>query len=154
MKRRLTGYLLLGFCLLGLAAAMASIDTRPLERHIRRLEGQIHPLGSHSFVLHYPGGAVKERYTVTRDSWSDHLYAEDGTPIEEWTLHRKGQFVYEAWYARHKSKERLLEDDRTVSYTSFYRNGQKWEQYTENREKGETSYYVYDEDGHLLNTDI
>jgi len=31
----------------------------------------------------------------------------------------------------------------------FYKNGQKWEQYTFNKEKKLKSYYVYDKDGKL-----
>ncbi|MHB2017501.1 MAG: hypothetical protein ACYCW6_11195 [Candidatus Xenobia bacterium] len=137
------------------AAAIAGPSPGPLERHIHNLERQIEAehaaLGNHPFVHKNASGRVSEAYVVTPQSYSYTRYGSNGVPLSQWTIRRTTprSTVYEAWYGPKHSKERLQVDDRTVEYTSWWENGQKWEEYTYNVPKNEKAYYVYDQTGHL-----
>jgi hypothetical protein len=140
--------------LLTTVPAWSDVDPGPLERHVKRIESGIHSLGRQSYTRHNSTGHTTEQYVVKAGSVTDYQYASDGTLQTEWTLRPNGSLTYEAFYGRRRTKERLLEDDRTVSYSSYYRNGRKWEAYLRNKQKGLRAYYVYDQSGHQLHNDI
>jgi hypothetical protein len=135
---------------LSLATSALAVDSGPLEYHLRNLKARIYRMSPRSFQTLYPDGAVHERFTVTSSGYSYALFDSDGTRIVSWTRKKSGQVTYESWYTARLPKERLLEDDRSISYTSFYKNGQKWEQYIYNKQKHVKSYDVYDKWGRLL----
>lgn len=131
-------------------AAWSMLDTGPLERHLRALRAAIRRLSTRSFVTRYASGTIHEKFTVTLHGYSYAAFDASSVEIVEWSCNSRGDIQYESWYGASRAKERLQEDDRTVSYTSFYKSGQKWEQYTYNRQKRLKSYDVYDHDGKLI----
>lgn len=140
--------LLVVLCVLAYAAS--SLDPGPLERHIRVLKGGLYKRSSRSFVTRFPSGAVHEQFTVSSDGYRYALFDASGVKLVLWSQKSKMRILYESWYGANHPKERLLEDDRSVSYTSFYKSGQKWEQYIYNKQKRIKSYDVYDRSGHLV----
>ena len=77
---------------------------------------------------------MTEAYVVTPQSYTFTRYDTGAGRIDEWTIRHADPhtIVYEAWYGPKLSKERLQVDDRTVEYTLWWKNGQKWEEYTYN----------------------
>lgn len=134
---------------LALRAAMA-VDPGPLERHIRGLKAGIYALSGRSFTVRFGNGAIREQFTVTRRGYSYAAFDPTGVKLVQWSRKKTGQILYESWYTQNLPKERLLDDDRSISYTSFYKNGRKWEQYTYNKQKRMKSYDVYDKQGRLV----
>ena len=133
--------------LVGLAPVLGA-NPAPLERHIRDLRGQVRKLSPTSFERKISGKRV-ERFQITREGYNYVLTDVNKNKLVAWSRTSDHQYGYEAWYAFPNSKERLLEDDRSISYTSFHKNGQKWEQYSFNKLKKLKEYYVYDEQGKL-----
>lgn len=131
--------------LVGLAPVLAA-NPAPLERHIRNLRGQVRKLATKPFERRLSGERT-ERFQLTQAGYSYVLTDANKGKLVAWSRTSDHQYSYESWYVFPRSKERLLEDDRSVSYTSFYKNGQKREQYTYNKQKKIKEYYVYDEQG-------
>lgn len=131
----------------GLAPALGA-NPKPLEAHIRDLKAQVRRLAPKPFERKLRNGAT-ERFQITADGYSYVLVDASGSKKVAWSRSSPTHFVYERWYAFPKSQERLMEDDRSISFTSWHKNGQKWEQYTFNKDKKLKSYDVYDEEGKL-----
>lgn len=136
-------------CLLTCALAAHALDPAPLERHIRGLRAQVTRLSPKSFTTKYHDGKLHEQFTITPGGYAYATFDRNGVKLVEWSR-TQDRIAYESWYSPRQTKERLLDDGRTVSYTSYYKNGLKWEQYDFNKEKRLKSYSVYDKNGHLL----
>lgn len=136
-------------CLLACVLAVHALDPAPLERHIRGLRAQVTKRSPRSFSTKHPNGNLHEQFTVTPSGFAYASFDRNGFKHVEWSRSDE-RLAYESWYTPAQTKERLLDDGRTVSYTSFYKTGRKWEQYDYNKEKRLKSYSVYDKNGHLL----
>lgn len=147
--RKTVGVLVVLVLLLGSLSPALGVDPAPLERHIRRLRDGVRRLSPRSFERRLPGGRV-ERFRTTPRGFTYTLTDSTGKKIVAWSRSGSHQTSYEGWYTWPKTKERLLEDDRTISYTSYRPDGQKWEQYSFNKHKKLKSYDVYDKNGKLL----
>lgn len=138
-------------CLLLARTSLAmGVDAGPLERHLRTLRSVIQRQYASSHVTRFADGKMRERFTVNNAGYTLEQYDTQGAKVLQWSRKKNGQIGYEAWYGPRLTKERMLEDDRTLSYTSFYRSGQKWEQYMFNKSKRIKAYYVYNRDGKLV----
>lgn len=151
MKRKVLAVVLalIPLFLMARAATARTVDSRPLERHIRGLQAQVSKVAPQSFTHKYPDGKLREQFTITPGGYAYASFDHSGVKMVEWSR-TNDRIAYESWYAPGQTKERLLEDGRTISYTSFRKNGQKWEQYDFNKDKKVKSYAVYDKDGHLV----
>lgn len=149
-RKTLPGSLVLAtLCLLACALAARAVDSAPLERHIRGIRAQVTKLSSKSFTTKYRDGKVHEQFTITPGGYAYAAFDRNGVKLVEWSR-ANDRIAYESWYTPRQTKERLLEDSRTVSYTSFYKTGLKWEQYDYNKDKRLKSYSVYDKKGRLI----
>jgi len=135
--------------LVAMAPALAG-GAAEVEWRIKDIEWQIRNAGSRSYTTWYDKTHISVKYAVDGERRAFVQLDRNGGKLREW-LRRPGGIVrYEAWYSPGHVKEQLLEDDRSVSYNSFYRSGQKREEYHYNKQKKLKAFYQYDKNGKLM----
>jgi len=123
------------------AGEVLAVSPAGVEARIRQLEYRVRGQGRVSFTYKY------EKYVYKKGSGTYVRFDRSGVKLEEFAFKPGGILRYESWYAAGIPKERLLEDDRTISFNSFHKNGVKWEEYHYNKQKKLKAYFVYDKNG-------
>lgn len=104
-------------------------------------------LGKRSFKTAWPGGQVKEAYTVEQGRVSYAKFFPSGNIAVNYQKSKSGAVVYEKKYGDGKDAIIIKKDERIVDYTSYWPSGQKKGKYQKNFQTKDKYYVAYSPDG-------
>lgn len=149
MTRRWIRKIAVGMMLaLGLGQVAAQLRSpEAVEADIASILRPFGSLGKKSFKTSWPGGQVKEAYTVDKGKVSYAKFFPSGNIAINYQKSKSGSVVYEKKYGDGKDAVIIKKDERIVDYTSYWPSGQKKGKYQKNFQTKDKYYVAYDADG-------
>ncbi len=139
--------LLLTFCLLAAPALAQLTSPEAVEADIRALLRPFDSMGKKSFKTKWPGGQLKEAYTVEGKKISYTKFFPAGNVALTYQKSTSGAVVYEKRYGDGKDAVIIKKDERIVDYTSYWPGGQKKGKYQKNFQTKDRFYVAHDPEG-------
>lgn len=143
--RYLLSLLALGLLVLPAAAQLTSLEA--VESDIRQLLQPFSSMGKKSWKTKWPGGQLKEAYTVEGKKISYTKFFPAGNVALTYQKSPSGAIVYEKRYGDGKDAVIIKKDERIVDYTSYWPGGQKKGKYQKNFQTKDRFYVAHDPEG-------
>jgi hypothetical protein len=121
-----------------------------VEGRIHAIEAQVAAVPARTFVKRLPNGRLLEMHTYAAGGDTYVRYNAQDLKVLQWVRRPGGVLHYESWYSGQHVHERLDEEDRTVTFVSYYTSGRKWQEYRADRKTRSRSVHVYSPGGKAM----